>query len=172
MIKKLSEITPFATELVLVQLASSRLIGREARCGGELGNTAPSLWDEVYGSGAAKTLSALPELNWRELLGWTCEYDPASDTFCYLVGVLAPADAPIPSGMSSRDVPETLCAVGVYGESVEQTRIRAQALGYEPNWDAEGLGWNAELSFSEEEASPPAAADSPWHWLVPIKKIN
>lgn len=164
-----SKIRPFDDHLEIYHLPASRIIGVETRLGGKLGNTAPALWDRVFSCGADKVLSSLPVLIPDSLMGWTCEYDPATDTFVYMVCAITPAGTEVPEGFTFRDWPETLCAKGLYGEDVGQTCERLKLLGYATNW--EPSPWNAELYLSAEEAKPPKQCDTLWHWLVPVKPI-
>lgn len=162
------EIKAFEDEFEVFELPASRLIGLEARNGGALGNTAPALWGQAFESGAMDALKALPQVLEGGTYGWTCEYDPSTDTFVYIVCVLTPAGTPVPEGFIYRDVSATLVAKGLYGESVAQTVERANVLGYGTNWEA--CGWNAELYLQAEEDAPPKQVDTPWHWLVPVRK--
>ena len=166
--KNFSEITAFHDEFEVFYLPRARIIGKEVRNGGPLGNTAPDLWKEVYESGAVEVLAALPHILKDSLYGWTCEYDAQTDTFVYIVCALVTADTPVPEGFVYRDIPETVCAKGLYGEGMEQTFERINECGYTPNW--EPYGWNAELYIQAEEDNPPKQVDMPWHWIVPIKK--
>ena len=165
--QSVSEIRPFDDRLEVYHLPASRIIGVKARSGGMLGNTAPALWDSVLESGVDQTLRSMPSLISESLLGWTCEYDPETDTFVYMVCALTPAGTPVPDGFTYRDWPETLCAKGLFGEDVGQTCERMQSLGYAANWEL--CPWNAELYLDAEMANPPKQCDTPWHWLVPVK---
>ena len=166
--KFFSEIKAFEDEFDVFHLPKARIIGKEVRNGGSLGNTAPTLWTEMFESGAIDVLTALPHILNDSLFGWTCEYAPDTDTFVYIVCALTPADTPVPDGFICRDIPETLCAKGLYGEGMPKTLERIESLGYTPNW--EPYGWNAELYLHAEEDNPPKQVDTPWHWIVPVKK--
>lgn len=165
--RSVSEIRPFEEILEIYHLPAFRIIGVEARSGGKLGNTAPALWDSVFKSGKDQTLRSLPSLIPESLMGWTCEHDPETDTFVYMVCTITPAGTEVPEGFTFRDWPETLCAKGLFGEDVGQTCERIRPLGYTINWDI--CPWNAELYMDEEEANPPKQSETPWHWLVPVK---
>lgn len=162
-----SEIRPFEEILEIYHLPAFRIIGVEARSGGTLGNTAPALWDSVFKSGKDQTLRSLPSLIPESLMGWTCEHDPETDTFVYMVCTITPAGTEVPEGFTFRDWPETLCAKGLFGEDVGKTCEHIKLLGYTINWDI--CPWNAELYMDEEEANPPKQSKTPWHWLVPVK---
>ena len=166
--KHFSEIRAFEDAFELYHMPAVRIIGQETRNGGALGNTAPALWDEMFHSGAYEVLKTLPPVLEDSLYGWTCEYDAASDTFVYIVCAVTPANTPVPEGYCYRDIPETDCAKGLYGESVQQTVERARQAGYVPNW--EPYGWNAEMYLQAEEDHPPKQVTAPWHWLVPVRK--
>lgn len=167
--KNFSEIRAFDDEFDVFYLPKTRIIGKEIRNGGSIGNTAPSLWQDVYGSGAVEVLKALPHILNDSLYGWTCEYDAQTDTFIYIVCALVTEDTPVPDGYVFRDIPSTLCAKGLYGEGMQETIERITKLGYAPNW--EPYGWNAELYIQAEEDNPPKQVETPWHWIVPVKKI-
>lgn len=168
MMQPISELRPFRTELSFCRLPAARIIGMETRSGGPLGNTAPALWEKVFSCGMMETLMKLPRLIENASFGWTMEYDAASDTFVYMVCVLTPADTPVPDGCTFRDLSETDCACGLFGEDTMTTVSRAKEAGWQPSW--EKCGWNAELYFTEEEQNPPKSCDTPWRWLVPVKK--
>lgn len=167
--KDFFQIKAFDEEFEVYHLPASRIIGREVRNGGTIGNTAPALWAQVCNSGEYDTLLTLPRVLQDSTYGWTCEYDKKTDTFVYMVCTLTPADTPVPDGFTYRDIPETLCAKGLYGESVMQTLARAQEAGYANNWA--NCGWNAELYLRQEEDNPPRKDCDPWRWIVPVKKI-
>lgn len=166
---QLSSIQPFATSVEFYHLPAVRIIGREVRSGGQLGNTAPQLWGEMYASGAMDTLFSLPQIVDKCTFGWTSDYDPATDTFCYMVCVMTPADPPVPDGMTGRDIPATDCAVGLFGEDVMQTVARVESVGYAPNWEL--CPWNAEVNFAAEEENPPRQNCMPWRSLVPVNPL-
>ena len=166
--RPVSEIRPLEDVLEIYQLPAFRVIGIEGRSGGKLGNAAPALWDSVFASERDQTLRALPSLIPDSLMGWTCEYDPETDTFVYMVCTITPAGTEVPEGFTFRDWPETLCAKGLYGENVGQTCGRLKPLGYTTNWETSP--WNAELYLDAEEANPPKQCETPWRWLVPVKR--
>lgn len=168
--RSLAEAKAFANTFEIFEMPSLRIIGLEARCGGELGNTAPALWGNVFQSSAEDTFLALPRWKSDCLFGWHCDYDAETDTFVYMVCVLSPAGAEVPPGFSFRDIPATPVALGLYGEDSDKTIARARALGFEPN--GAPYGWNAELYFRKEEAHPPKSVKTPWRWLVPVKPMN
>ena len=165
--QSISAIRPFDDHLEIYHLPASRIIGVEARSGGKLGNTAPALWDSVFKGGKDIIMRSLPALIPESLLGWTCEYDPETDTFVYMVCGITPAGTEVPEGFTFRDWPETRCAKGLFGEDVGQTYERIKPLGYEANW--ESCPWNAELYLNAEMENPPKQCETPWHWLVPVK---
>lgn len=163
----LSAVRPFATEVEFYHLPSVRIIGKEVRNGGALGNTAPQLWGDMYASGAMDILLALPQVVQGCTFGWTSDFDAATSSFAYMVCVMTPAGTPVPEGLVWQDIPTTDCAVGRFGEDVMQTVGRAKDAGYIPNWDV--CGWNAEVNFAAEEENPPRQDCAPWRWLVPVK---
>ena len=166
--KEFFEIKAFEDKFEVYHLPKSRVIGKEVRNGGSIGNTAPDLWNDVFSSGSIDVLMTLPHILNHSTYGWTCDYDAETDTFIYIVCVLTPADTPVPDGFVYRDIPETLCAKGIYGESMSETLDRINANGYTTNW--EPYGWNAELYIQAEEENPPKQVDTPWHWIVPVKE--
>lgn len=165
--REFAEVKAFDDTFQIYHLPKARVIGKEVRNGGTIGNTAPALWDEVFSSGTADILRTLPHILKDSLYGWTCDYDPQTDTFIYMVCALTPADTPVPDGFTYRDIPETLCAKGLYGEDMGKTLERINDSGCEPNW--EPYGWNAELYLDAEEERPPMQVDTPWHWVIPVR---
>lgn len=166
--RNISEIKAFEDEFEVFHLPEVRIIGKEVRNGGSIGNTAPALWGQMCESGDIDVLMSLPHVLQNSLYGWTCEYDSKTDTFVYIVCAMTPANTPVPEGFVYRNLIATDCAKGLYGESVQQTVKRAKELGYKNNW--ERCGWNAELYIQAEEDNPPKQVSEPWHWLVPVKK--
>lgn len=59
-------------------------------------------------------------------------------------------------------------SLGLFVEDTMATVTRVKKAGYQPSW--EKCGWNAEIYLAEEEQNPPKACDTPWRWLVPVKK--
>ncbi|MHC1695952.1 MAG: GyrI-like domain-containing protein [Eubacteriales bacterium] len=164
--RHISQIKAFEDDFELFELPAVRIIGRQVKSGGALGNTAPALWGEVFGSEDCGTLLSLPHIVPDGLYGWTCE--PDGDTFIYIVCAMTPADTAVPEGFIFRDIPATVCAKGLFGEDIPSTIERAKSLGYVTNW--EPYGWNAELYIHAEEENPPKQGCNPWHWLVPVRK--
>ena len=161
-----SDIRPFNQDLGFYRLPAARIIGMEVRSGGALGNTAPALWGSAYSSGTMERLMKLPSLVSDATFGWTMEYNPADDTFVYMVCVLTPSGTEVPDGFTFRDLPATDCALGLFGEDTMATVGRAKAAGFRPNW--ESSPWNAELYLAAEEKNPPIECAAPWRWLVPV----
>lgn len=165
--RAISDIRPFEREVEIFHAPAMRVIGKEARSGGALGNAAPALAEATMQSPIWALLEALP----RVLpygVGWTCDFDPATGTFSYIVGFLTPANTPVPEGCAYRDVSATLCARGLLGEDAGQTAERAKALGYTTNW--ENAAWNTEFYIPEEEATWTREDAQPCHWLVPVRE--
>src|SRR5690554_2665002 len=165
--RRISEIKPFEEEFESLVMPQSRIIGKEARCGGELGNTAPALAEKTINSPDWITLKNLPHVM-EYSCGWTGDYDAKTDTFSYIVGFITPADTPVPDGFVYRDIAETLCAKGLFGENIDKTVERAKDAGFVTNW--ESCPWNAEFYIEEEEKNPPKKNCESYHWLVPVKK--
>lgn len=168
--RSFSEIKAFEDELEFFFLPKVRIIGKGVRNGGALGNTAPELWAETFRCGDGDRLISLPQVLKDSLYGWTCEYEEESDTFVYIVCAVTAADTPIPKGFIYRDIPETVCVKGLYGEGIPETIERIKAQGYETNW--EPYGWKAELYLLAEEDNPPKQVDTPWHWIIPVRKAK
>lgn len=137
-------------------LPAVRIIGKEARCGGPLGNTAPGLVAEAFASDAWQVALRLPRVI-ENHVDWMGDHDPADDTFSFVHCVIVPAGTPVPEGLVYRDLAETACGKGVDGESEQQTFARAAGAGYVENYG--GNPWNIEVFFPEEDTSC---------WVVPV----
>ena len=85
--RNISEVKPFVSELEFFYVPAVRVIGKEVRNGGVLGNTAPDLWNETYASGEFDRLLKMPRLV-QGGFGWTCEYDEKTQTFSYIVCIM------------------------------------------------------------------------------------
>jgi len=97
----------------------------------------------------------------------------ATDTFSYLAGVLASAETPVPEGFQFRDVPETLAAVGAWGDEIGGIVGRLKELGFETAWGVAGCGWNAEMYFGAEmENLPPNGNKQGCRWVVPCRRVE
>ena len=163
--RKIHEIQPFEDPFELFEMPAVRIIGKEARCGGKLGNTAPKLAEETLKSDSWNQLKHLP-LILKDSLGLTCDHDEETNTFSYLVAVMTQENTEVPEGFTYRDLPATVCAKGRFGESISKTIKRAEELGYTTNWGP--YPWNAEIYIKEECAQPPKKNCEPNHWLVPV----
>ena len=55
--REFAEVKAFDDAFGIYHLPKARVIGKEVRNGGTIGNTAPALWDEVFSSGTASKVS-------------------------------------------------------------------------------------------------------------------
>jgi predicted transcriptional regulator YdeE len=164
-------------ELEIFKMPACRVIGKEASLPlhGEDPMPAHPLWEACMKSGDWKMLMALPQVIKEKdsCLGWTCDYVAATDTFSYLVSALTPAGTPVPEGCQFRDVPETLVAVGAWGDEIGDIAGRLKDMGLEAAWGVAGCGWNAELYFfTEQENPPPNGNKVGCRWMVPCKRAQ
>ncbi len=94
---------------------ATRVIGKQVICGlGEdAENPGPALWDSMMKDGSLEFLMDLPQRATpdKNNVGWMGEYDPTSNTYTYIAGILAESGAPVPSGFIYRDIPACLMAI-------------------------------------------------------------
>jgi len=109
-------------------------------------NPVPAFWDRCFQDGTVATLEALPGRRYPSaLIGWAGRYDPADQSFSYIVGVLADPGAAVPEGMAAYDIPENRFAVGsilgtepdIYGRAHDLTWEQAAKASLEPALDFE-----------------------------------
>jgi len=172
----INEMKAHHKEFEIFKVPASRLIGKEKSLPLHGAGPLPArpFWEECFASEEwEKTIRVLPQVIPESNFGWTCDYVPATDTFSYLCSVLTPAGTPVPEGWQFRDVPETLAAVGLWGDRLMEDVVpKLQAMGFEPAWGDAGCGWNAELYLHKEkvEDQPPDGNAQGCRWVVPCKK--
>ena len=124
-------------------------------------------------SGDWEKLRALPQVVPDSDFGWTCDYVAETDCFSYLCSAVTPAGTLVPEGFQFRDAPETLAAVGKWGDEIEDIVERLKGMGFEAAWGAAGCGWNAELYLKTElENPPPNGNKAGCRLVVPCKRIE
>ena len=174
--RNISEIKAFQADFEICVMPAARIIGKELssplNVSAERPNPVPEFWEKLVESDDWKTIKSLPHVVPDSSFGWTCDYVAADDTFSYICSVLTPAGTPVPDGFQFRDAPQTLVAVGKWGDEISDITERLQTMGYEPAWGDAGCGWNTELYFLAELDNPPPDGNKVGcRWLVPCKKI-
>jgi hypothetical protein len=160
--KNISELVPHVKEVEIFEMPEIKLIGKEVRCGGVIGNKAPELWDYCIADGTLETLRGLSSVIKNSLLGWTGNYTAEDDSYSYIIGVLTPLDTPVAKGFTFRILPSTLVAKGIYDEGYSMIEVY-QKMGYTQNYDLRG--WNAEIYF-KDDPDP-----CKWTSISPIRKV-
>jgi AraC-like DNA-binding protein len=155
-VKQVDEINIVQDGFELFRMPAVRIIGRETRTGGKYGYRVIEMLEEAFASDAWKAAQAIPRVL-KDELGWTCEYEAETDSYVYMVCFVTLPDTPVPKGCTFRDIPGTICAKGILGESIEETVRRASQHGYIPNWSPHG--WNAERVIDGDDRVV---------WLVPV----
>lgn len=170
-VRHIGEIQPLQHTFEIFYLPACRVIGVEQTYGPEPGgdHAAAPQWGRVIQSAAWKTISILPRVISGSCCGWTCDYNPDTKTFQYLVAVLTLADTAVPDGCQFRDVPPTLVAVGRWAEPMDQVVEQMQQHGFISHWGEKGCEWNAELYLDAEEHLP-APNGQEWRWMIPCKR--
>jgi hypothetical protein len=169
-LRHIGEIRPFRSELEILRVPASRVIGIEQSYrlhGGD--RAAAPQWARVLASEEWRAIAALPRVVSDSCFGGTCGYTPETESFGYLVAVLTPASTPVPEGCQFRDAPPTLAAAGPWGEPMDQVAGKMRQLGYVPRYGDKGCEWNAELYLDEEEHLP-ASNGQEWRWLLPCRR--
>jgi predicted transcriptional regulator YdeE len=140
-------------EMTIRPFPATRLVGKQVVCGlsAEAENLGPVLWESMMQDGTLDFLKQLPQRATPEAdtVGWMGEYDPASNTFTYIAGILANPGALVPEGCTHRDLPACHMAVAsirgtdanhdVYAGAHDHAARVMQEYGYEPDPEAGGF---------------------------------
>lgn len=151
----------FTDEFELFSMPNIRIIGKETRCGGKLGNTAPKFMKALFESNDYQTLKELPSPLQGYLFDWTCDFDSSDNTYSFIHCAITTEGTQVPEGFAFRDVPATVCAKGAFGENMNKTIKRANKVGYTTNWGP--YPWNAEYFVADQNKS---------HWFTPVKESS
>ncbi len=132
---------------------ATRVIGKQVICGvGEdAENPGPALWESMMRDGSLEYLENLPQRATPDpdTVGWMGGYNPETNTFVYIAGILAKPDTPVPSGYVCRDIPACEMAIAsirgagaghdVYDGAHDHTAKAMQERGYEYDPTAGGF---------------------------------
>ncbi|WP_058300835.1 AraC family transcriptional regulator [Gorillibacterium timonense] len=162
-------------KIEFLDLPAVRMIGRKVinGAGENPDNPVPALWAKCFEEQAFETLERCsPVVDYY--VGWMGEYDPETNTFTYLAGMLLPAGSEAPEGFDYRDLAPCLVGDGYINGSFANGEVFCHAHeltvggiienGYEPDYSK---GWSAEvypkdLSFEAEEGTI--------HYFCPCQK--
>ncbi len=163
--KQLCELTPIEKEIQVFQMPEIKLIGKEIRGGGFLGDAvAPTLWNRCIADGSLEVLRSLPSYIPGALVGWSGNYTDEDKTYSYIVGVFTTLDTPVPDGYTFRILPPTLVGKGRPGEGYAFLG-ELDRQGYATNYELRG--WNVELIY---DVPPVVDKETVWTILSPIRK--
>lgn len=102
-------------EFEVMEFPAARVIGRQVTVSMKEGaaNPVPAMWTAMTEEG---TLAFLKESLGRltpepDMVGWMGDYNPETNEFIYIAGVLSTPDAPVPAGFYHRDIQP--CSMGV-----------------------------------------------------------
>lgn len=101
--RNISEIETFTDAFELFIMPDVRIIGKETRCGGKLGNTAPEFLRELFISENYRVIKELPSLIPGVLFDWTCDFNPSDNTYSFIHCVVTKAGTAVPKGLVYRD---------------------------------------------------------------------
>ena len=153
------------TEIEIFEMPEIKIIGKEIRSGGFLGDTNGELWDACIADKSIDIIKKLPSLIKKSILCWTGNYTEEDDTFSIIEGVFVPLDTSVPKGFTFRILPATLVAKGLYGEKYSFIKD-IKEMGYVTNYDLRG--WNAEIYFDDD----PKGDKIEWTCISPIRKAD
>jgi len=150
-------------KIEFLSFPNARIIGREVTHSilPNAPNPIPALWEAMHADGTMDMLKSLPLAVADCTIGWMGEFDGQS--FTYIAGVIAVANADVPDGFQYRDI--TACNIAksylfgnlqngdVYANAHELTvgGIKAQGRNENvlPGWSAEI--YPNELDFDQED---------------------
>jgi len=152
-------------ELEVVPFAAARVIGKEVRHTIRPGveNPIPRMWDTIVHDGTIAMLTGLPGCvaSDPDTVGWMGEYDPATQEFVYIAGVLTAPGTPVPDGFSFRDLAACQMAIGwiqgpdgpeLYTQAHDLVEEAMQAEGY--IYDEAAGGWEIEYYAYQKFMAP------------------
>ena len=95
--------------------AAARVIGKLVDCSLNEGadNPVPGMWESMGQDGRLDFLKNMHERATPDpdMVGWLGGYNPESNSFTYIIGVLTRPDTPVPDGYAYRDIPD--CEIGI-----------------------------------------------------------
>lgn len=163
--KNISELKENVNEIEIFEMPEMKIIGKEIRCGGFIGNIVGELWDMCLEDGSIEILKAMPRIIPNALLGWSGNYTHEDKTYSYIVGVFVPLDTEVPKGFTFRILPPTLVGKGLFGGGYSFIgELKKQ--GYVTNYELRG--WNVDLFFKDD----PKTEKVTWTNLSPIRTIT
>jgi hypothetical protein len=176
--RDISQLEPFQKNFEIFLLPPSIVIGKEISvpCHGKKPISPHTFWKNTIPTEDWKNAKRLPHVIKNTSCGWTCDYVPQTDSFTYIISIVAPAGTPVPSGFIYRNVPQTTVAVGLWGDSLNKVIGRMKKLGFVTSWyDDPGLGWNTELYLADEQSNENVDLSGKpkvgrCRWMVPCKK--
>lgn len=163
--KKINELKANVNEVEICEMPEVKIIGKEIRCGGVLGNRAPELWNMCIKDGSLDAIKNLPSIITDVLLGWSGNYTDEDKSFSYIVGVLTSTDTPVPEGFAWRILPATSVAKGIYDTGYAMEAVYKE-MGYTQNYELRG--WNSEIYFYKDDPEP----FQKWTQLTPVRLIS
>lgn len=146
--KPKAEIVKFS----VVELESCKLIGKEIRCmmGHPQGNPIPAFWEKCNEDDTMKSIQKHPDRVYSNACaGWMGRFDPADNTFSYIVGIFVKPDADVPEGLISIHMPKCRCAVATMQGIEPDVYINAHC-STEAEMKKQGLQFNESLGFEME----------------------
>jgi len=132
---------------------ATRVIGKQVICSLDEGaeNPGPALWEGMFKDGTLEFLLNLPQRSTpdRDNVGWMGGYDPTSNSYKYIAGILAEPGTPVPDGYAYFDIPACLMAIAsiqgtdaghdVYIGAHDHLARAIEERGYEYDPDAGGF---------------------------------
>ncbi len=133
-------------KISFIPFGAYKFVGRQIRVN-PMSNQIARFWGECFLDGTYDTLfdmaDYLPEAIAHDFVGCQRNFDQATGTFLYMVGLFMKPDAPVPEGFVGFDVPACTLAVSwvqgeeyeLYANSHPLTVAAIQANGYDVDWE-------------------------------------
>jgi len=147
--------------IIFTDFGPARVIGKEikVKVGGEY-NPIPQFWMKCFEEGTFQVLESMSDyILDPSYVGWEGDYDPDTNEFSYIVGMLMNPNTPVPERFDFRDLPACKMAISwikgvepeIYMEGTPLTVTAMKENGFEYD---DSVGYMIEVYTYERFVAP------------------